>query len=83
MAALAGDVLAGGVRYPDSRMKKFLNFVGTAIDPDGEFLRLMRRARGVDELMAVCDAYMLGENAEKPYQPKPYEGVCSRPNHEQ
>lgn len=79
---LLESVLAGGVRYPDSRMKKFLNFVGTAIDPDGEFLRLMRRAKGVDELMAVCDAYMLGENADKPFPTEPYAGVCSRPNHE-
>ena len=77
------EACGGAVKYADSRLKKFLNFVGTYVDPDGVFLYKMRRARGMDALLRVCDEFMLGENAEKPYPPKPYEGVCSRPNHEQ
>lgn len=75
---------SGRMKFSDSRLKKFLNFVGTAIDPKGEFLYKMRRAKGVDELMKVCDEFMLENgNAEKHFPQEQYEGICSRPNHEQ
>lgn len=77
------EACGGAVKYADSRLKKFLNFVGTYIDPDGAFLYKMRRARGMDALLQVCDGFMLGGNADKPYPLKPYDGVYSRPNHEQ
>ncbi len=71
------------MKYADSRLKKFLNFVGTAIDPDGAFLYKMRRAKGMDALLKVCDEFMLdGGNAQKIFPQEPYAGVCSRPNHE-
>lgn len=79
---LLKSVIASSVRYPDSRMKKFLNFIGVAIDRDGAFLREMRLARGVPALMGVCDKFMLGANENLPFPDEPYVGLCSRPNHE-
>lgn len=76
------SVLASSARYPDSRMKKYLNFIGASVDPDGAFLREMRISRGVPELMRVCDKYMLGGRARLPFPQEPYAGVCPRPNHE-
>lgn len=76
------SVLASSARYPDSRMKKFLNFIGASVDPDGAFLREMRASRGIAELMRVCDRHMLGARAPLPFPQEPYAGVCPRPNHE-
>ncbi len=71
------------VRHPDSRLKKFLNFIGLGIDPEGAFLYKMRRSRGMDELMAVCDEFMLENSAGDKYFPfEPYPQICSRPNKE-
>lgn len=78
---LLANIQLQNLRFPDSRLKKFLNFVGASIDPNGDFLFKMRRAKGVDELLKVCDEFMLdNSNAEKPFRQEPYEGVCSRPN---
>ena len=78
---LLTNIQSQNLRFPDSRLKKFLNFVGASIDPNGDFLFKMRRAKGVDELLKVCDEFMLeNSNAEKPFRQEPYEGVCSRPN---
>ncbi len=71
-------------RYPDSRMKKFLNFVGLCVDSKGEFLYKMRRARGMAQLMKVCDEFLIeNSNAERLFADEPYDGLCSRPNHEE
>ena len=79
--ALLANIQAQNLRFPDSRLKKFLNFVGASIDPNGDFLFKMRRARGLDELLKVCDEFMVdNNNADKPFHQEPYEGVCSRPN---
>ena len=78
---LLANIQNQNLRFPDSRLKKFLNFVGASIDAKGEFLFKMRRAKGVDELLKVCDEFMLdNSNSEKPFHQEPYEGVCSRPN---
>jgi len=78
---LAENIRRQDLKFADSRLKKFLNFIGTAVDPRGEFLRTMRRARGMDALLKVCDGFLLaGANASKPYPDEPYEGLCSRPN---
>ncbi|MBR7106558.1 MAG: tRNA-dihydrouridine synthase family protein [Opitutales bacterium] len=78
---LLANIQSQNLRFPDSRLKKFLNFVGASIDPNGDFLFKMRRAKGIDELLKVCDEFMLeNSNAEKPFRQEPYEGVCSRPN---
>ena len=66
-----------------NRMKKFLNFVGQGVDPEGQFLHEMRRAREVDKFFSICDAHMTDqEKASQPFAGEPYQGVLARPNHE-
>jgi tRNA-dihydrouridine synthase len=66
-----------------NRMKKFLNFVGQGVDPEGRFLHEMRRAREVPAFFAVCDAHLLAEGRHRaPFAEEPYAGVLARPNHE-
>ena len=63
------------------RMKKFLNFVGQGIDPDGRFLNEMRRTRTLSDLFEVCDRHLL--DPENPwFADEPYAGVLARPNRE-
>ncbi len=70
------------IKYADSRLKKFLNFVGVGVDSEGVFLHEMRRAQGISELMDICDKHLLGANASKKFNCAGYENLCSRPNHE-
>src|SRR5690606_25158246 len=42
-----------------SRMKKLLNFVGQGVDPEGKYLKAMRRSQTHKELMDICDAFMV------------------------
>ena len=70
------------IKYADSRLKKFLNFVGVGVDSDGKFLYEMRRAKGINELMSVCDKHLTGSNANIKFNCLGYENLCSRPNHE-
>ena len=65
-----------------SRLKKFLNFVGLAVDPEGRFLAEMRRTEGMAELMACCDRHLLGERAGEPYSLEPHPGLVARPTRE-
>lgn len=66
-----------------NRMKKFLNFVGQGIDPEGEFLYQMRRACEVADFFSICDAYLVEDGrAGIMFAAEPYEGVHARPNHE-
>jgi hypothetical protein len=60
-------------------MKKFLNFVGQSVDPDGAFLHDMRRAMTEAELFAVC-ARHLADRADRAFSSEPYAGVVARPN---
>lgn len=62
-----------------AKMKKYLNFVGQGVDPEGRFLHDMRRAMTEAELFAVCDRHLLAEPA-RPFAPEPYPGVIARPN---
>ena len=62
-----------------AKMKKYLNFVGQSVDPDGAFLHDMRRAATEAELFAVCDAHLLAGPARE-FSPEPYPGVIARPN---
>jgi tRNA-dihydrouridine synthase len=65
------------------RMKKFLNFVGQNVDPDGAFLQAMRRAPDPDALLNVCEAHLLaGGRADMLFAPEPYPGLVARPNAE-
>ena len=61
------------------KMKKYLNFVGQSVDPEGAFLHAMRRAETEAELFAVCDRHLLAEPARE-FSPEPYPGVIARPN---
>lgn len=60
-----------------ARMKKYLNFVGQSVDPQGAFLREVRRAETEAELFSVCDRHLL---AGGPFALEPYPGVIARPN---
>jgi DNA-binding transcriptional MocR family regulator len=62
-----------------ARMKKFLNFVGQSVDPEGRFLHAMRRAMTEAELFAVCTEHLLAR-ADEPFADEPYPGVVARPN---
>jgi len=64
-----------------ARMKKFLNFVGQSVDPEGAFLRDMRRAASAAALLAACDTHLLaGAAASRLFADEPYPGVIARPN---
>jgi tRNA-dihydrouridine synthase B len=62
-----------------AKMKKYLNFVGQSVDPEGKFLHEMRRAMTEAELFAVCDTHLLAEPG-KPFATEPYPGIIARPN---
>lgn len=66
-----------------SYLKKFLNFVGQGVDPEGRFLKEMRRAQTADELFAICDRHLVNNGlASQPFADEPYAGIVARPNRE-
>jgi len=74
-------------RHDESRhvsyLKKFLNFVGQSVDPDGAFLKAMRRARTPEEFFRVCDEHLVHNGRDKAaFSPEPYPGLVARPNRE-
>ncbi|MGH7944405.1 MAG: tRNA dihydrouridine synthase [Opitutaceae bacterium] len=62
-----------------NKMKKYLNFVGQSVDPNGVFLHDMRRAQTEAELFAICDRHLLTDPGRE-FSPEPYAGVIARPN---
>lgn len=62
-----------------NKMKKYLNFVGQGVDPDGKFLFEMRRAKSKQQLFDICDRHM-PEDGEELFADEPYVGVIARPN---
>ncbi len=62
-----------------NKMKKFLNFIGQGVDPEGGFLHEARRAQSEDELFRICERYMLSGKLEH-FADEPYEGLVARPN---
>jgi tRNA-dihydrouridine synthase len=62
-----------------NKMKKYLNFVGQGVDPQGAFLREMRRAESESGLFEVCDRHLLAR-PDAEFAPEPYPGVIARPN---
>ena len=62
-----------------NKMKKYLNFVGLSIDPEGRFLREMRRAQSEAELFQVCDSILLAGTI-KFMSTELYNGLVARPN---
>ena len=64
-----------------ARMKKFLNFVGLGVDPEGRFLHEMRRTRSRSELFSVCSRHLLEDGKAKALFPEePHDGLVARPN---
>ena len=62
-----------------NKMKKFLNFIGQGVDPDGQFIYQARRAQSEQELFEISDRFMLsGSNTY--FADEPYEGLVARPN---
>jgi tRNA-dihydrouridine synthase B len=66
-------------RYHVNKMKKYLNFVGQSVDPNGAFLHDMRRAQTEVELFSICDRHLMTE-PDREFAPEPYPGVIARPN---
>jgi tRNA-dihydrouridine synthase B len=62
-----------------AKMKKYLNFVGQSVDPEGRFLHDMRRAMTEADLFAVCDRHLLTDPARL-FATEPYPGIIARPN---
>lgn len=62
-----------------AKMKKYLNFVGQSVDPDGAFLHAMRRAMTEAELIHVCDRHLLHE-PNRHFALEPHPGLIARPN---
>jgi tRNA-dihydrouridine synthase B len=60
-------------------LKKYLNFIGQGVDPEGKFLFEMRRARTEVELFGVCDRYLLS-SPDRPFAVEPYPGLIARPS---
>lgn len=66
-------------RFHVNKMKKYLNFVGQSVDPDGAFLHDMRRTETEAELFAVCDRHLLSD-PQRAFALEPFPGVIARPN---
>lgn len=63
-----------------SKLKKYLNFIGESIDPEGQFLYRMRRAHEPENMFAVCDEFLQDRLDLFPLEP--YPGIHARPNTE-
>ena len=66
-------------RAQTNKMKKYLNFVGQGVDPDGRFLHDMRRAQSKAQLFEVCARHLL-ETENEFFADEPYTGVVARPS---
>ncbi len=64
-----------------NKLKKFFNFVGLSVDPDGQFLHEIRRVRDFESMEDVLKRHLL-DKAELPYSNEPYPGLVARPNRE-
>lgn len=64
------------------RLKKFLNFIGLAVDAEGKFLHAMRRTETMQDLLNCCDQFFLESQANTLYPLEPYRGLVARPTRE-
>ncbi len=62
-----------------NKMKKFLNFIGQGVDPEGQFIYEARRAQSENALFDICSRYMLSV-ANRYFADEPYAGVVARLN---
>ncbi len=60
-------------------LKKFLNFIGTGIDSEGQFLAGMRLVQSKQELFDLCDRLLL-THPDQPFAIEPYENLVARPS---
>lgn len=64
-----------------NHLKKFLNFVGQSVDPDGRFMKAVRRCQDEETFFKTCDEHLIeGDKATQPFRIEPYAGVVARPN---
>jgi tRNA-dihydrouridine synthase B len=61
-----------------SHLKMYLNYIGQGVDPDGIFLRDMRRAQTEAEVFGVCDRELL-THPDRLFADNPYPGILARP----
>jgi tRNA-dihydrouridine synthase B len=52
------------------RMKKFVNFIGLGVDPEGQFLHRMRRTARRDEFFSLCTEFL---DHDRPMSLEPYQ----------
>ena len=64
-----------------NRLKKFFNFIGLSVDPDGKFLYEIRRVKSYESMDEVLHRY-LRVHSDKPFATEPYPGLVARPNRE-
>lgn len=68
-------------RFRINYLKKFLNFIGTSIDSDGQFLYQTRRCQSKSELDVICDRFLIDRGkADTLYPIEPLSGLVARPN---
>jgi tRNA-dihydrouridine synthase B len=68
-------------RYRLARLKKFLNFIGVSVDPEGTFLHQARRVKTLTELQHLADRFLIENGkADEPYPDEPWPGLIARPN---
>lgn len=64
-----------------NKLKKFFNFIGLSVDPEGQFLYEIRRVRSLIDMEDVLKRHLL-DKKELPFNPEPYPGLVARPNRE-
>ena len=68
-------------RYRLARLKKFLNFIGVSVDPEGVFLHRARRVKTWSELQQLADQFLIDNGkADLSYRDEPWPGLIARPN---
>lgn len=66
-----------------ARLKKFMNFVGQSVDPDGAFLKDARRSRTYEDFEALLATHLTApDRRDLPFADEPFAGVIARPNAE-
>lgn len=64
-----------------NKLKKFFNFIGLSVDPEGQFLYEIRRVRTFDAMNDVLKRHLL-DKGDTPFANEPYPGLVARPNRE-
>ncbi|MEM9159777.1 MAG: tRNA-dihydrouridine synthase family protein [Verrucomicrobiota bacterium] len=64
-----------------NKTKKFLNFIGQGVDPEGQFLYKVRRAQDEQTLFSICEEFLLNPETEY-FSEEPHPGLKARPTRE-